>query len=238
MKELALNDITPELTATTSRGESTEGFGMVVRVGNQPLSFPLRSAFKTLKVPVPAELPRKYEVLMVPHRISVERKFGLHEPVEVGIEAEYLVDGDWCSIQGLLPAAQFITHGSLNIQGQIEGSGVMSAGSPGHQEGPALDRSGLFLRAGSASRLSFRFGADVCTPIISSSGLGSNTCRWTFFKHDQPLFGKDIETWAAVVREKKEAPIRYRIKSHVLVRAVLWTKRLETEWETLEARTA
>jgi hypothetical protein len=76
----------------------------------------------------------------------------------------------------------------------------------------------------------FEFDATVSTPIVQAVGLGSDECHWGFDKDKKPLFGRDIETWAAVILPKTWDTVTYSMKFYLITRTVFVSTRRESDW--------
>src|SRR5437764_10965442 len=108
--------VAAELETLPDLGADVADGGFSVRAANHPISHSLSSIYSALGKPILPSAVRLYErfqVQIVPHRISIIRKSGLAEPTSVGIEVEYLSDDATCCVIGLLPSFEYAELGSL-----------------------------------------------------------------------------------------------------------------------------
>jgi hypothetical protein len=240
-REIPLSiSVAPELEKLTDLGGTPEQAGFVARVGESPICHQIPDIFAGLAVSIPADLKLydRFRLWLVPHRVALLRRRGLAEPVSVGIEVEYISDGGTCSVVSLIPAPQFLHHGELSFNGSIKGSlGISGEVTPfpGVEiEPPTGGRSevvsGLGMSAKGSGGLSLAFSASVVTPFVSAVGLGSNRAEWRFDRHEDALFGRDIETWAILALSKRKRELRYKIRHSVTTRTIFFPTRTESEW--------
>jgi hypothetical protein len=232
--------VAPELETLTDLGRTPEQTGFVARVGESPICHQIPDIFSGLGVPLPADLKlyERFRLWLVPHRVALLRRRGLAEPVSVGIEVEYIADGGTCSVVSLIPAPQFLHLGDLSFNASITGSMGFSGEvtpSPTIQiepptEGRSAVVSGLGVSAKGSGGISLAFSASVVTPFISAVGLGSNRAEWRFDRHEEALFGRDIETWAILALSKRKRDLRYKIRHSITTRTLFFPTRTESEW--------
>jgi len=222
-------------------GNEVEGGGFYARVADAPMGYSLRHLLAKSDISQEriSNLYNRFGVWLVPHRVSIIRRSGLAEPTSVGLEVRYRNEGKTCSIVSLFPSFEFIQHGVAEIKcsARMSGTGELSAApeAEDHASGSGLPlRCGMTLNATLSSGIGIEISARVVTPVISSVGVGSQSCEWRFNKKDEPLFGKDIETWSILVLPKRQSSIRYDIRFYFNARTAFFSTRRESEWTTLE----
>mgnify|MGYP006983099362 CR=1 FL=1 len=224
--------LTPELEVAKLGGQ-IKGDDLFAQVADSPIGFRLRDVFEHLGKPDQLapfkKLYKRFEVWMIPHRISILRREGFAEPTSVGMMIEYENEDRTCMVASLLPSFQYITHGEARLKGTINAGGEVAAGGVvGKEAVPLVERAGIRFAANSEAGLSFEMQSTVCTPIVAAAGVGARRCEWRFDKHKEPLFGRDIETWAAVVLPKGQEELTYRASFYVCSRVLLVTTRRES----------
>src|SRR5262249_40175278 len=129
----------------------------------------------------------------------------------------------------------FVSHGggsiATNVTGRFSPSGEAIPSVPSTEAShDKLRVGGLEFGLTSDMELSFRYAASVCTPRISATGIGSARCEWRFDKDKEPLFGRDLETWAGVVLPSGQSEIGYRLKYYVITRTFFFPTRRQSQW--------
>lgn len=224
-----------ELEADVVLGGAEEPESLVLQCADQPIGIQLRSIFRELGAPVPSEcsLYRMFDVWLIPHRVSILRRGGLAEPVSVGLSIEYEHEDKTCSVISLIPDHQFLTLGHLSVAGGFEGSmSVTGETQPAEQVGRLGATKSLgALRVGitASGRLGFQLSATVFSPVVAAVGKGSARCEWLFYKHDQALYNRDLETWTVLALPKNQPEISYRLKSYYTKRTLFFATRRETK---------
>jgi len=236
--------VAPELEAVTDLGGTAEEAGFVVRVAGSPICHQVPDIFGGLGIPIPSDfrLYERFRLWLVPHRVALLRRRGLAEPVSVGIEVEYMSERGTCSVVSLIPAPQFVHHGDLSFNGSITGSMAVTGEATPWQNSDAELRAdpesgviaGLGFNAKGRGGISLAFSASVVTPFISAVGLGSNRAEWRFDRHDEALFGRDIETWAIIALPKRKRELRYRVRYNITTRTLFFPTRTESKWSDID----
>ena len=70
-----------------------------------------------------------------------------------------------------------------------------------------MEFEGLSLTADRDADARLQLGAAVATPNVSAVGIGSSRCEWRFDRHNEPLFGRDLVTWAVVMLPREQTEI-------------------------------
>jgi len=207
------------------------------RPGNQPIALRLREIFNELGQPMPKELGlyEMFEVWLVPHRVSITRQPGsIAEVTSVGLQIEYDHGDSTCSILSLIPAPQFIHHGRIAfggiLQGNVNANGDISPAPEDFQFKKKQNLGILNIGLLASGEVGFSFNASVVTPLISAVGIGASCCEWNFGKHNEPIFGKDIETWTVLALPKKQSTLTYRLRYYICWRTCFVTTRRQTKW--------
>jgi hypothetical protein len=226
--------VSEELETDVDLGTEGEDVEFCASVGDQPLGLKLRDVFTNLNKDIPVEcaLYKRFDIWLIPHRFSLVRKRGLAEPVAVGLEIQYEAKDQTCSVISLIPGPRFQHHGQISLEtlysGAVDASGDFSGCLENLTE-PAFNLGALSFGITTKGKVAFCFHASVATPIISACGEGSSRCEWRFDRYDQPLFGKTIETWAALVLPKRKKEIAYTLKFYYLKRTLFFPTRREGE---------
>jgi hypothetical protein len=226
------HSVSEELETDADLGTEAEDIEFFAYVGDQPLGLKLRDVFTKLNKDVPVEcaLYKRFDVWLIPHRFSLVRKRGLAEPVAVGLEIEYEAKKQTCSVISLIPGPRFQHHGRVSLEtsysGAIDASGDFTGCLEDLAE-PAFNLGALSFGITAKGKVAFSFHASVSTPIISACGEGSSRCEWRFDRYDQPLFGKTIETWAALVLPKRKKELAYTLRFYYLKRTLFFPTRKE-----------
>ncbi|MGA2138611.1 MAG: hypothetical protein ABSH14_07090 [Verrucomicrobiia bacterium] len=228
--------LTAELETDPVLGGKLEDEKFVAKPAEQPIALKLRDICETLKRPVPPEvtLYEMFEVWLVPHRVSIIRRRGKAEATSIGIQIEYIHKDTTCSVISLIPSPQFVHHGTVGFQGLFQGK-VSAAGnaSPTPEDlqfntEKALGKLSIGVMA--SGEVGFRFKAEVVTPFIAAVGIGDSSCEWRFDKHEDALFGKDIETWTMLALPKTQTKLSYRLRYYICTRTLFVPTRRQSEW--------
>jgi hypothetical protein len=225
--------VSEELETDADLGTEAEDTEFSACIGDQPLGLKLRDVFTKLNKDVPVEcaLYKRFDVWLIPHRFSLVRKRGLAEPVAVGLEIEYETKDQTCSVISLIPGPRFQDHGQICLEnsysGAVDAGGDFTKCLENFNTGTALKLGALSFGITAKGRVAFSFHATISTPIISACGEGSSRCEWRFDRYDQPLFGKTIETWAALVLPKRKKELAYTLRFYYLKRTLFFPTRKE-----------
>src|SRR5664280_2194783 len=158
-------------------GGEVEGPGFVARVADGPIATSLPETLTAAGKAIPKTLSlyERFGVWIVPHRLAIIRRKGLAEPVAVGVQIQYVVDGT-CSILGLFPSFEYRVVGEIggNFHAELGASGEIGAALSPDVAG--VDSSSVGANLGSL-KVGIRTGAtigldlscSVSTSIISAS---------------------------------------------------------------------
>lgn len=224
-------------------GGEVEAGGFYARVADRPLAYRLRTLYAKLELRQPKvlDLYDRFDLWLVPHRAMLMRRSGLAEPVSVGIDVRYADDGMTCYPVSLFPEFSYIRQGtiggSLRFSAKMHENGELSAADTADWAG-GLSLGGLQVSAAAKGEVSLALSADVVTPVISASGLGSTQCAWHFKKADRPLFGCDIETWAVLALPLGLNDFAYEMRFYFASRIAFFPTRRECEWQTVRCSVA
>jgi|SRR5208337_242455 len=258
MRELLVN-LSPssELEEDVAFGEAPEELGFAAVVNDQPIAHSIQRIFETLGHALPPDLSvyQRFNLWLVPHTAKVVRRSGSAIVGRVGILVEYDTGGKTCSVQTLLPAPVFVE--TLRASGEFGLKGTFSAFGEASQAvdlsvpaAGALAFAGLALRPGvrvgvegegklqGNLSVGVQFEARVLTPYISASGLRSSKPEWSFERHNEPLFNRDIETWAVIALPRRVSALRYKLKVTLGINPS-WIRPIkyrESEWVEVECK--
>lgn len=225
--------LTRELEGGGDLGTPFEEGGFVADVADQPIGHSVRELFRALDRPMPEgiALYKRFDTWIVPHRVSIIRRRGFAEPTSVGIEIQYENENRTCSIVSLIPSFQFAEHGKISakVQGEVSATGDASIGMDINLI-PQLSIGGLKLGVAVEGGIGVYFQCTVVTPVVAATGIGSSRCEWRFDKQAEPLFGRDIETWAIVALPKKQKEVRYKMRFYLITRTAFFPTRRQSEW--------
>jgi hypothetical protein len=244
MQEVAIDRIlADELERPQDLGTAVDDSTFFAAPGDQPLGFPLGMMYEKLNQPIPAELGfyDAYELWVVPHSVSIIRRRGWAEVMAVGIEVKYETAGKTCCVKAVLPSYKFVELGSLSMSVELGGNGEASPMR-------ALDLAGLGdlpiqtvlgdlkIQTKVGAGLKFFFRATVATPNIQAVGEGSSRCEWRFDLDQEPLYGRDIQTWSVVVLPRRQRELTYSMRFYLNLRTFFFTTRRESDWISIPCK--
>jgi hypothetical protein len=238
---IPIDDIVDDLLeGDATLGEDIKDEKFSAKVGNQPIALKLRQVFEKLGWPVPQELGvyEMFEVWLVPHRVGIMRRPGSKaEITSLGIQIEYIHNGSTCSVIALIPAPQFLHHGRIGLEGLLHGklsaNGEASPGSEDSEFKVANNLGNLSIGVLASGQVGFSFRASIITPLISALGIGASNCEWGFGKHNEALFGKDMETWTFLALPKTQSSLMYRLRCYVCWRTCFFSTRRQSNWHNV-----
>src|SRR5262245_12567058 len=75
-------------------GGPVEAKGLIGRIADRPVAFRLRDVLASLQMEVPKQIDlyRRFELWLVPSRVSVVRERGMAEVTSLGLETEFASD--------------------------------------------------------------------------------------------------------------------------------------------------
>lgn len=226
-------------------GAALKVSGLLGRVGNRPVGFRLRDVFSTLGLETPKSLDlyRRFDLWLIPNRVSVMRGRGMAEVTALGFECEFDAEGRTLCVVELLPTPAFVRYGGLD--GKLDCGGVVSAaGTFGPLGTPApagiepdrsqfLERGGLRFWVDAQVQVGLAFSCAVATPYVHAVGIGSDRVEWRFDVHRDPLFGRDIQMWVVLALPKGQGSLRYRARLSVTARTAFFPTRQQSDWQEL-----
>lgn len=209
-----------------------------VTIADRPVGLSVAALSERLEQPIPPEVDiyQRFAVWLVPNRVSIIRRSGFAETISAGIECEYLNGSKTCSIVSLLPAPQFIVwgkaDGSIHCAGNLSFAGeTLPAG--GDMGVVRINEAGIGFGISGAARVSASFSVNVVTPYVSAVGIGSSRAEWRFDRHEEALFGRDLETWAVILLPKRQKELEMRIRVYVTLRTVFVPTRHQSDWQNV-----
>lgn len=250
MAEVELFPVHRELEqrlAEQDYGTPVEVKGLVGRIADRPIAFRLRDVLSALAVEIPkqVDLYKQFELWVVPGHVSVFREHGLAEVVSLGMECEFDSSGSTLCVVELLPGPAFIRHGSIEgdfaCRGSISASGDVNPLSgidagPNSSEGPSLslEKQGLRFEARARGGVQVSFNFVVATPYVHAVGTGSGRSQWRFDRHQEPLFGRDMQMWTVLALPKHQSELKYRARMFITVRTAFFPTRRESDWQEIQ----
>ena len=133
-------------------------------------------------------------------------------------------------VVSLFPSSQFIDRADSMFRGMLSATGEVDAieGSPS-PDASRMEFEGLSLIAARAADARLQLGAAVATPNVSAVGIGSSRCEWRFDRHNEPLFGRELVTWAVVMLPREQVEISCRLRCHVITKNSFALSRYQSE---------
>lgn len=184
----------------SSDNSSNEVLGITLRLGNQPLVYDLdklqQQTGKAIVYPKASGTRR----FMVAHVMSALRIRGKARVNELHYSA---VSSNPLSLQtiGLIPQTRFdqFMKGSFGLSGALNICGQVSPEIPPIVTETLVNQfidvgAGLQLQLCTASEFIGKYTFSIHTPIIQSSGMGSNACDWIIYPNEEkiPLLGDQL----------------------------------------------
>ena len=219
--------------------------GLVGRIANRPVAFRLRDVFSTLGVEIPdaVDLYRRFDLWLVPNRVSVVRERGMAEVTSLGFECEFDPGERTFCVVEMLPTPAFIRWGKVDgevacggvvsVAGAFAGADAEALGVGVPQASEVVECGGMSFRAGVRVGVAAQFSLTVSTPYVHAVGIGSDRAQWRFDIHREPLFGRDISMWMVVALPKAQKALNYRARLSVTARTAFFPTRRESGWQEL-----
>jgi hypothetical protein len=220
-----LRPLTPELEGEVGFGPENPDFGdrkIEGSIAKNPIARLFREVLEEGgQTYQPTALDEEYALWLVPHRLSVALRSNWAAVTAVGLDVEYDAGGATCSIVQLWPAAQYRLDASLLVHIGSQTSNT--------------DTARLRLRVGTleialGEEPEVTFTAGVARAVVSAMGVGSQRCTWELLYGEQPLAGRDIETWSLLLLPKGKKTLKYRIRAWACHRTVFVPTRIESGW--------
>ena len=204
-----------------------------VRVGDAPLALRVRSLFERFGKPAAQSREireRGFELWLISHRFSILRLRGHADASSLGIEADYSDNPGTCMVVSLFPSSQFIDRADSMFRGTLSATGEVDAIEDNlSPDASRVEFEGLSLFAARDAGARLQLGAAVATPNVSAVGIGSSRCEWRFDRHNEPLFGRDLVTWAVLMLPRGQAEISCRLRCHVITKNFFALSRYQSE---------
>lgn len=238
----ALEPVTPQLERPLSDqdfGTAVDAAGFLASIADAPVGLPLASVFANLgqEIPPAVDLYRRFAVWLIPVRVGIIRRRGRAEVTSVGVECEFRNDGRTCCVVAVFPTAQFVEWGGAT--GQMRFSANLSMAGELLPAGEETQLAGLpsFSIAQRADvGVAAAFSMNVITPYISAVGVGSQRVEWRFDRHDEALFGRDLECWAVTILPKDQDSLSMRIRMYMTTRTAFFPTRRESDWQDVTCK--
>jgi hypothetical protein len=209
-------------------GGDDELVGFRADIGDAPIGITLAKLQKSLgKADTTASLLGRFELVLVPHRFSLIKTTGWAEVINAGIRISYDMGDKTCSVVSLLPEYEYVTIGKASFGASVSAKGETEAVAeiPGDMA-PVVG--GAQLRAQLMGNASIQVRGNIATPRISAVGKGSQKCEWQFMLGKEPLYGRDIETWAILAVPANLDTIKYKLQLNITHRTAF----IPTRWES------
>jgi hypothetical protein len=233
----ALESVSPQLErllADQDYGTAVDAAGFLASIADAPVGLSLASVFAQLgeEIPPAVDLYRRFSVWLIPIRVGIIRRRGKAEVTSVGVECEFHNEGRTCCVVALFPTAQFVVWGGA--KGEMQFSANLSmAGEllPGREIAHAAGLPSFSIAQRGDVGVAAAFSMNVITPYISAVGVGSQRVEWRFDRHDEALFGRDLECWAVTILPKDQDTLAMRVRMYMTTRTVFFPTRRESEWQ-------
>ena len=243
-KEFSVNQpLAEELESERTFGTEIDENGWVARIAEQPIGFLFRNICEKLGHPVKGKfsLYDNFDLWFIPHRLSIVRHKGFSEVTSIGLEVEYIHNDATCSIVSLIPSTKFRKYGEISNSTSMHGSISFTGEALPLSEEHVLKNLKFNLsdlRIGISEKLSLGLNihCTVVLPIVSAVGVGASSCEWEFVKDDEPLFGKDIETWSIIALPIGLEILKYRMRFYFNARTVWIPTRRQSDWVEVECK--
>lgn len=222
---------------TTDTDQAT---GFTAQVHDAPILMSVKSMVGQTGGSADNPLYQRYDLWMVPHRFSIFRKDGGGKVDSIGCEIEYLGTRSAHSIVSIFPSAEYVTTSPLAVEAKSKAFALLDQTGISAllgmkavdllQSSVKVDLPGVDLDVEIADTSKLRLALELPTPIVLATGVGSKRCTFQFNRHDKPLEGRDLETWAVVAAHKRSREISYRMKLFYTIRKFMIPRRWETAW--------
>jgi hypothetical protein len=241
--DTALNPVNPALEDFQEQqdfGTAIDAGGFSATIADTPVGLSLAEVFANVSgaLPEAADLYKRFAVWLVPVRVGIVRRSGLAEVTSVGIECEFLNGKKTCCVVALMPTPQYVAWGkvggNLKFAASLSVTGDLGTPNGGTTDVPALPSLSLVQQAGVG--VMAQFSVNVLTPYISAVGIGSQHVEWRFDRHEQALFGRDIEAWAVVVLPKNQKNLEMRVRTYMTTRTAFFPTRRQSDWQQFTCR--
>jgi hypothetical protein len=214
------------------------------RIHESPIALSFRDLLTRQKLALTEKLYARFDLWLVPHRFSVLRIAGSANVTNVGCDVEYLPQGQTLSIISLIPAPEFVDRASLSLGAEaklnvhLSETGILELASSLIDGGvplplPESTQSSASIKTSGDFKLNLRM--NIVTQLIAAVGAGSTTCTFQFTKDREPLYNKDIETWAVIALPKFAEDIVYKIRCSFISRRLFVPRLWQTPWSELRA---
>jgi hypothetical protein len=233
------------LGPSTQEDQRGQPFGFAATIHDAPIALSAREIFTSSGVPITLPIYDRFDLWLVPHRFSVTKKFGMGTIDSAGCDVEYSDNQGTLSIVSLFPCAQFVKRTPVGVIAKLDATAVLSQSGLNEliseQATDAFEANvsvnmqgfGLKIRFGKEMGISLRL--EIPTPLVLASGTGASTCQFLFMAGEEPIFGRDLETWAVVAAHKRLRELKYRMRVCYVAKRLFIPRRWETAWADLTA---
>lgn len=244
MQEIPIyREVAPEVGDCGLFGGETREGGFYARLPDQTVGVSLRrifrenceGAFAGLVAQAPAPLPdvyQQFELWLIPHCVSIVRRQGLAELTSVGLEIDHLHEGTTCNVRGLLPSFQYVVQDY--VRGRLLANGELRTAPEAALPGPGYEYSGIRFGLQRKGSLELQFQAPVPTPQVSAFGCFTSRYEWRFDAANQPLLGRELQTWAFLALPSWRSDVTFRARYFFERRVGCFSRRTESDWVELQ----
>jgi hypothetical protein len=177
------------------------------------------------------------QLLLIPHHFSLRPIEGALPRTlsSVGIIVNFETDDQTLTIIDLLPSARFRTVFGAHINGEIDISFSTLAGIFATTIGISGAVPEEALHDKSRFGFTLNFGHSFFASDVAVTGTGTRTAVFEFFSGAEPLVGKDLVAWSAVLFNAYATETRYRVKLFYTSRLAGIPSHCETQWADCKA---
>jgi hypothetical protein len=197
-----------------------EAFGIVIRLGNAPIVRNLKKLIELSHSQLPPEIEilfNEHDIYTVTHAIGVMRLTGRAKVEELQYNAT-IIDLDGAKTIDLLPNTSFKTIFGINssFEGAIKAGGSFSAQIPDELKQALSNKvvslgGDIDLQLSTNSQFVGKVQCNLKLPVVTSSGISTNSCTWILNPEENPLLGDQLLIQTIAV-PKNTTNITYKIK--------------------------
>jgi hypothetical protein len=234
----------PHLGGPADKLEQQEEF--TARLHDRPIALSLKGMFTSKKNPPTAKLYERFDLWLVPHRFSIMRRSGSSTIVKAGCEVAYNSDVETLSIVSLIPTTEYIEtlRASIGLESRfgigmtfhadLSDTGLLEHISDALADlVPVSGSASLSASAKVSANAKINLSMKVLTPYIAAIGVGSTDCLFQLSAYEEPLFDRDIETWAVIAIPKYAEEIKYRMRCSFISRRLFMPRVWQTPWSEI-----
>lgn len=220
----------------------------IARLHDRPIALSLMAMFANRKTAPNAKLYERFDLWLVPHRFSILRRSGSSTIVKAGCEAIYDSGESTLSIVSLMPTTEYIERlrASVGVEtklgigmrfsAKLSDTGLLEHLSDALSDlAPVSGSASLSASTKISATAKISLSMKVLTPYIAAIGVGSTQCLFQSSAYEEPLFDRDIETWAIVALPKYTDAIKYRFRCSFVSQRLFMPRVWQTPWSEITA---